>query len=65
MSNILKAPVETVDNVHSQVANFHREIKSVRPSQMKNTSTEVKNIFESLADLTQPRKEAVNLKVGQ
>lgn len=42
---MLKAPVEMVDNMHNQVGNFHREIKTIRTSQVKNTVTEMKNIF--------------------
>lgn len=30
ISNILKAPMEKVDNIHNQVSKFHREIKTIR-----------------------------------
>lgn len=30
ISNILKAPMEKVDNIHNQVSKFHREIRTIR-----------------------------------
>lgn len=65
MSNMLKTPREKVGNKHNQEGHFHRDIKTLRKSQMKNTVTEMKNLFGSLADTTQPRIEVVNLKLGQ
>lgn len=54
---MLKTPVEKVDNMHNQVRNFHREIKTVRMSQMKNTVPEMKNIFAWLISRPNTAKE--------
>lgn len=48
MSNMLKAPVQKVDNMHNQVGNFQRETKTIRKNKMKNIVTEVKNTFDWL-----------------
>lgn len=45
---MLKAPVEKMDNLHDQVGNFYRDSKTLRMNQMKNTGTEMKNIFDWL-----------------
>lgn len=43
---MLKAPVEKMVNLHNQVGNFYRDSKTLRMNQMKNTGTEMKNIFD-------------------
>lgn len=63
INNMLKAPL---NNMHNQVRNFHRETKTIRKIKMKNTVTEMKNIFDWLirrVDKTKERNR--NLKLGQ
>lgn len=63
MNNMLKAPV---DNMHNQVRNFHRETKTIRKIKMKNTVTEMKNMFDWLIRRVGKTKERNrNLKLGQ
>lgn len=44
------------------MGNFSRE--TVTMLEIKNTVTEIKNVFNILLELTQSRKESVNLKIG-
>lgn len=69
LTNMLKALMKKVDNIHEKMANFSIEMKTGKESMEIHkwkTETEMKNSLDGLIyKLKTAEEKSVNLKIGQ